>query len=279
MLPTHSTLVALALLASGALTSAHAAQGVNLASGFTDFTTWTLHGSATALNETPGNGFTYSTLRLTTTGTGGQAGAGFAPTALTMDFNQAFSFDFHFFIPTNLGLRGDGLTFTLAGTPGVGTGGSDLGYGGLGSDSVAFAVDTFDFGSPDPVSPSVQILAGGSVTPLAFTETGLGDGIRDPSSQWYAHVDYIPSGNDDNAGTLMGTIDRLDLGSFSVSATVDFAALGMAGNPVYYGFTAGNGLATDGHFITSAVPVPEPETWAMLLAGLGLVGFAARRKA
>jgi hypothetical protein len=25
--------------------------------------------------------------------------------------------------------------------------------------------------------------------------------------------------------------------------------------------------------------VPEPETWAMLLAGLGLVGFAARRRA
>lgn len=27
-----------------------------------------------------------------------------------------------------------------------------------------------------------------------------------------------------------------------------------------------------------AVPVPEPETWAMLLAGLGLVGMAARRQ-
>lgn len=26
-------------------------------------------------------------------------------------------------------------------------------------------------------------------------------------------------------------------------------------------------------------PVPEPETWAMLLAGLGLVGVAARRRA
>jgi len=24
--------------------------------------------------------------------------------------------------------------------------------------------------------------------------------------------------------------------------------------------------------------IPEPETWAMLLAGLGLLGFAARRK-
>lgn len=28
----------------------------------------------------------------------------------------------------------------------------------------------------------------------------------------------------------------------------------------------------------SAAPVPEPETWAMLLAGLGVVTAAARRK-
>lgn len=30
---------------------------------------------------------------------------------------------------------------------------------------------------------------------------------------------------------------------------------------------------------TVAPPIPEPETWAMLLAGLGLVGWAARRRA
>ncbi|HQT32258.1 MAG TPA: PEPxxWA-CTERM sorting domain-containing protein [Thiobacillus sp.] len=31
-------------------------------------------------------------------------------------------------------------------------------------------------------------------------------------------------------------------------------------------------------FVNVPAPVPEPETYAMLLAGLGLVGFAARRK-
>jgi hypothetical protein len=30
--------------------------------------------------------------------------------------------------------------------------------------------------------------------------------------------------------------------------------------------------------VAAAAPVPEAETYAMLLAGLGLVGFAARRK-
>ena len=84
--------------------------------------------------------------------------------------------------------------------------------------------------------------------------------------QWLAQVDYTPSGNADNRGTLTGRIEHLNLGSFTVSAGVDFGATGLAGNPVFYGFTAGNGLATDGHIVTSAVPVPEPQAWAMLLA-------------
>jgi len=46
----------------------------------------------------------------------------------------------------------------------------------------------------------------------------------------------------------------------------------------------GQHTGVDAGFIVSSIasvtvtPVPEPETYAMLLAGLGLVGFAARRK-
>ena len=35
--------------------------------------------------------------------------------------------------------------------------------------------------------------------------------------------------------------------------------------------------APAGYSVASITPVPEPETWAMLLAGLGLLGAAARR--
>ena len=38
-----------------------------------------------------------------------------------------------------------------------------------------------------------------------------------------------------------------------------------------------NGLAIDNFTFASAAPVPEPETYAMLLAGLGLIGAIARR--
>lgn len=266
------------VLALGLLSSAQAQQGISLATGLTDFTTWTLAGSASAYNETPGNGFTYSNLVLTTHGEGDQGGSGFAPTALVIDFNQAFHFDFHFFIPVNAeGLRGDGMTLTLANASGLGNAGSGLGYEGLSPNSVAFAIDTFHFDG-EPVSPSLQILAGGSVAPLAFTETGLGDAIRDPDFQWYAQLDYLPSGNNDEAGLLTGRIEHLNLGSFSVAAAVDFAALGLDGSAVYYGFTASNGLATDGHWVTSAVPVPEPGSWTLLLAGLAAGGWMMRRR-
>jgi len=264
---------ALALVSSGT----QAQQGVDLSTGFTDFTTWTLLGSATASNETPGNGFMYSNLVLTAPAVGGQGGAGFAPTALSIDFNQAFAFSFHFFIPVSNDLRGDGMTFTLTTAPALGGAGSGLGYDGLGSASVAFAIDTFNFDG-EPVSPSLQVLTGGNITPLAYTETGLGDSIRDPDYQWLATVDYTPSGLGDSSGTLTGSIHHVNLGSFSVQAAVDFSALGLDGAPVYYGFTAANGLATDGHFVTSAIPVPEPGGWALMLAGGAVMLALVRRR-
>lgn len=269
-------LILASLVATSLVSTAHAQQGVSLASGYTDFTSWTLLGSATAVNDTPGNGFTYSNLALTAAGTGDQAGAGFAPVALSMDFDQAFSFDFHFFIPDTNATRGDGLTFVMSNAPFLGIGGSGLGYEGAPASSVAFAVDTFNFDG-EPTSPSLQILQGDSVTPLASVETGLGDSIRDPSFQWTASVNYTPSGIGDQHGTFAGRIAHPDLGSFEVSTMVDFS--GLAGSLVYYGFTAANGLATDGHFVTSAVPVPEPDAYAMLLAGLGVLGcLVARRR-
>ncbi|RVT52542.1 PEP-CTERM sorting domain-containing protein [Rubrivivax albus] len=275
--PRPAPILAAALcVLSLAAAPARAEQDFGTYGSFTDFTTWTLLGSASATTFAPGNGFVYSTLTLTDTGVGDQAGAGWAPEALSLDFNQAFSASFPFFIAEGSVVRGDGIVLVLAATPGLGNGGSDLGYNGLGA-SVAFAIDTFHFDG-EPVSPSLQILQGGNVTPLAATETGLGDDIRDPALQWVATLSYAPSGLDDNAGTLTGTIWRPDLGSFSVSAGIDFAAEGLAGSPVHWGFTGGNGLADDGQYITSAMPVPEPGAWALLAAGLGAVGFVTRRR-
>ena len=276
----RTTLAALGGLLAASLawsTAAQAQTQVDLVTGPVDFTTWNLQGSATARNLTPGNGFTYSVLDLTSPGSGDQFGAGYAPTALAMDFNQPFQSDWVWHIPNVPGLRGDGFTFTLNTQQVLGGGGSDLGYRTEDpSSSIALAVDTFDFGGSDPVSPSLQILSAGSVTPLAATETGLGDAIRDPDFAWFGQLRYLPSGADDNTGTLVGRIDHVNLGSFEVQADVDFAALGMVGEPIFYGFTAANGLATDGHVIQWGAPVPEPGTWALLAAGLAALRLRRR---
>jgi len=45
-----------------------------------------------------------------------------------------------------------------------------------------------------------------------------------------------------------------------------------------YGFTTPEDRATTVKFNFSITAVPEPETWAMLLAGLGIVGMTAKRR-
>lgn len=278
----RKSLLMAVLLAISLAPATGMAQGVSIGyPTFIDYTTWNLYGSSSVTNTTPGNGFTYSILNLTTAGAGGQAGAAFAPTPVALDYNQPFSFTFNFYTPAGSVAHGDGMTFVLTpddpntvngGSPIVPSGGSDLGYGNSGFGSgFAFAIDTFHF-SGEPVSPSIQILQNGSVTPIAYTETGLGS-IDEPSYyQWYAVLDYTPSSSSNETGTLTGTISQF-IGnlSYSVSTPVDWST--YSSMPVYYGFTAANGLADDGHYVSSAMAVPEPETWAMLLVGVGLVGW------
>jgi hypothetical protein len=80
----------------------------------------------------------------------------------------------------------------------------------------------------------------------------------------------------------MGAVDTM-IGSFGYSAftgniSYDFGAL--AGGDYYYS-VAGIGTGTAGGFYTissTITPVPEPHTYALMLGGLGALGFVARRR-
>lgn len=280
-MPAQSLARSVLLAAAAALaTTAQAQQTIDLSAGPVDYTTWTLYGSATARNEVPGNGFAYSLLTLTQTGTGGQAGAAFAPEPVALDLNQAFSVRFNWFIPAPTGadtLRGDGMTFVLANAPGLGSTGTGLGYENAAPASIAWAIDTFNF-DDEPASPSLQILAGGSIVPLAFTETGLGDAIRGTTYQWFGGLAYTPSGQGDFRGTLTATMSNIEVGTFTVSTEIRFDELGLSGLPaLYYGFTAANGAAIDGHATSFGAPVPEPQSGVLLGLGLVCLGWLASR--
>lgn len=102
-------------------------------------------------------------------------------------------------------------------------------------------------------------------------------------------------------GTLSGNAVAVNFGGYNIlGLTVtlqdsSFALIGSDATPAdgftFSGLAAGNyalnvlGFATGtgggfyaGGFVTETAPIPEPETYAMLLAGLGMIGFMIRRR-
>lgn len=67
---------------------------------------------------------------------------------------------------------------------------------------------------------------------------------------------------------------REDLNNLFVSSSGDSASGGYETYSYFAGASTGTGSWTIG-----PAPIPEPHTYAMLLAGLGLIGAAARRRA
>ena len=81
-----------------------------------------------------------------------------------------------------------------------------------------------------------------------------------------------------DAQTVTYTINGV-IGTLSVPSPNSTTFIGFVGDsPVHVTFTNDHELDTIRFATTAAAPVPEPETYAMLLAGLGLLAGVARRK-
>lgn len=105
----------------------------------------------------------------------------------------------------------------------------------------------------------------------------------------FAGMTYQNAGNPDGLGEITALIDNVEIQTYQL---VNKSSASNAWQNFSFSFTATSALTTlefrhkpageNYSFLNDAsvfaVPVPEPESWAMLLAGLGLVGFAVRRR-
>lgn len=217
-----------------------------------------LVGSATMLDA--------DTLRLTPA-TGGLAGAAWATTALSTSLAFASSFEFSL-TASDFDPMGDGIAFVIqaSGTNALGGGGGGIGLEGL--DAVAFVIQTWDnnrlgftestgFPFPAPAAP-VDLGAASLVT-------------------GYLLVGYEPSIN--SLSFLGGVV--VDGTEHPILEVLNIDLASRFGSTVTIGFTGGTGLSYADQRVTNftIIAVPEPETYALLLAGLGLVGWQLRRRA
>lgn len=131
----------------------------------------------------------------------------------------------------------------------------------------------------------------GAHAPLALDITVLPAGSFFDTFSFTLGAQSIVTGSVDTFGSVIGGFSLWDKGGDGLIGTSDDLGLGggafggttslTLGAGSYYYAVSGNAFSAGGYAIASsavAAPVPEPETYAMLAAGLGIVGFVASRR-
>jgi hypothetical protein len=196
----------------------------------------------------------------------GQAGAAWLQSAIstTQSFSTIYSFSL---ANTNGGYMADGISFAFqnVGSNAVGEAGGSIGYNGLGA--VGSIVQTW-------YNNTAGINTNGNAYATKAAPTFLA------SASLVTGTETVTYNATSHQLSVIGSVN-VDGHVFQVSDSTNIDLSAKFGSSMYAGFTGGTGGATADQRITSfavTAPVPEPETYAMLLAGLGVMGAIARRR-
>ncbi len=208
-----------------------------------------------------------------TTNNAGQNGAAWLANGLstTSSFSATFSFSLASpFVDGGepVGTMADGISFAfqnINNTSAIGCAGGNIGYGCMGA--VGSVVQTW-FNN----TAGLNIDGNPYNTQLAPTDLGFRALVTGTETVSYNASTSLLS--------MTGTLN-VDGNLFNISDSVTINLNTQFGPNMYVGFTGATGASYADQRITSfemTTAVPEPETYAMMLAGLGLLGFAARRR-
>ena len=138
----------------------------------------------------------------------------------------------------------------------------------FGSPDARIGAVAFNTSNVEPVAGSVHLLAGTNGVSnvwYSLSDVTLGGIAFDFTEGWYASTSA-------NANLTSG---ERAVWEASFAAPTGFLAPPFAVKVFGIG---GNASAQAWYVPSSVMPIPEPETYAMLLVGLGMLGFAARRR-
>ncbi len=246
---------AVLLLNMAFATELHAAGTIFNYSNFVSTAGLSIVGNATTAST--GDGVV---LRLTPAA-GGQAGAAYSTSPVSLGQNSSFSTQFQFRITNPGGIDpADGITFVLAASPtGLGDPGGGLGYQGV-PNSVAIEFDTFNNGAMDQNSSNhIAIDTGGVLTNTALANVyGIqtcdfggstsytAAGCLSNGHLWTATITY------DGANLTVKVIDPAEGTTFTAinNYPINIGSL-LGTNTAYVGFTSGTGAGDENHDIVN----------------------------
>ncbi len=158
-----------------------------------------------------------------------------------------------------------GLTFALVGGPGAG-GAPVVGFGYF--DSVLSLNNSTNFGAGTDGYPTGQLISvafASAASGVSFTFNNYGDNSFSPST--YTAFDAS------NAVVSTGSLATVN--GFSL---VNVAGSGIKSLEITNGSGGGGNWIYGVGELSYTAGVPEPAAWALMIAGFGLVGGAARRR-